>query len=422
METVSELRAEHVLMAAGIILAAGSVLGYIARRLRVPDIVLFLLAGIALGPELLGWLDIPATSTLSWAIIIFTASYILFDGGATLHLKVLSKVWISLAIIVTVGVLVTAFVTGFAAHWILSVPITVGLLLGAAMAATDPATLVPVFKQVHVRDKVAQFVVSESALNDPMGAIITFVMLALVTAGAVGGGHVAVGKDILELVEQAGIGVGIGLVLGYIGSFLVAHERYGFLMEYLPLITLIAVIGGYLGAAGLHASGFMAAFIAGLVMGNMGYFKLRMRPGDEERFEDFVGTTSLISRMFIFILLGSQVKLELIAQYWWQGLVVVAVFMFIARPLTVLVSTAPDRRAKWTWRELLFVIWTRETGVIPGALASILVGAHAPHADVLAAVIFMAILITIILQATTAKWVAGRLGLLVPGPAPKTEI
>lgn len=415
MDTVSELRAEHVLLAAGIILAVGSVLGYIARRLKLPDIVLFLLAGIALGPEFLGWLHIPATSTLSWTIIIFTASYILFDGGATLHLKVLSKVWISLLLIVTLGVLVTAFVTGIAAHWIIGIPITIGLLLGAAMSATDPATLIPVFKQVHVRDKVAQFVVSESALNDPMGTIITFVMLALVLGG-VGSGHIHVGKDVLDLLTQAGIGVGIGVVLGYLGSLFVAHERYGFLMEYLPLVTLIAVIGGYLGATGLHASGFMAAFIAGLVMGNMGYFGLKMQSDDESRFEDFVGTTSLISRMFIFILLGSQVKLELIREYWWQGLIVVAVLIFIARPLTVLVSTLPDRRARWSWRELIFIAWTRETGVIPGALASILVGARAPHADVLAAVIFMGILITIVLQATTAKWLAGRLGLLVHGP------
>lgn len=412
MHNVSEFRAEHILLAAGIILAVGSVLGYIARRLHVPDIVLFLLAGIALGPELLGWLNIPATSTLSWAIIIFTASYILFDGGATLHLKVLSKIWISLFLIVTIGVLVTAFVTGFAAHWIIGIPATIGFLLGAALCATDPATLVPVFQQVHVRDKVAQFVVSESALNDPMGAILTFVMLALVVGGS-GSGHINVGKDVMDLVVEAGIGIGIGLVMGYLGSLFAAHERYGFLMEYLPLVTLIAVIGGYLGAKGLHASGFMAAFIAGLVMGNMGYFGLSMRPGDESRFEDFVGTTSLISRMFIFILLGSQVKLELIAQYWWEGLLVVAVLMFIARPLTVLISTLPDRRSRWDWKELTFIAWTRETGVIPGAMASILVGAHAPHADVLAAVIFMAILITIILQATTAKWVAGRLGLLI---------
>jgi cell volume regulation protein A len=412
METASEIQAEHVLLAASIILAAGSVLGFFARHLRVPDIVLFLIAGIVLGPELLGLLNIPATSTLFWVIIIFAVSYVLFDGGATLRLKVLSRVWISLAIIVTFGVLVTAFVIGFTAHWILGIPVTVGLVLGAAMASTDPATLVPVFKHVHVRDMVSQFVVSESALNDPMGVIITLAFLGLVVGGS-SGAHITIGRDVSDLVFQACIGIVAGVVLGYLASFFVAHQRYGFLMEYLPLITLIAVVGGYLAAVGLHASGFMTAFIAGVVMGNMDYFGLRLPRGDRARFDDFVGTTSMISRMFIFIVLGSQVKLELIAHYWWQGLVVVFVFMFVARPLTVLLSTVPDRRARWSWRELSFVAWTRETGVIPGALASILVATHAPHADVLAAIIFMAILITIIVQATTAKWVAGRLGLLV---------
>lgn len=411
METASELSAEHILLAGALILGVGSVLGFLARRLRVPDIVLFLLAGIVLGPGVFGVLNIPATSTLSWIILIFGASYILFDGGASLRLEVLSRVWISLTIIVTIGVIFTAIVTGLAAQWVLGLPAMVGLLLGSAVAATDPATLVPVFKQVHVREKVSQFVVSESAFNDPTGAILTISVLAVVVGGGAGA-HIPIGKDALGLLIQAGIGIGAGVILGYAASLFVTHERWGFLLEYLPAVTLIVVIGGYLGAVRLNASGFMAAFIAGLVMGNMHYFGLRMSPADRGRFNDFAETTALISRMFIFLLLGSQVKLALIAHYWWQGLVVVAVLMFIARPAAVLLCALPDRRARWSWRELVFVAWTRETGVIPGALASILVAEHAPHADVLAAIIFMTIVVTIVVQATTAKWVAGRLGLL----------
>lgn len=414
METASELTAEHVLIMIGIVLGAGSVLGFVSRHLRLPDIVLFLIAGIILGPHVLGWIHIPASSALSWLILIFGASYILFDGGATLHLGVLSKLWISLLVVVTVGVVLTMFVTGWVAAWVLGIPASVGLLLGAAVAATDPATLVPVFRQVRIRDKVAQFVVSESAFNDPMGAIITFAMLTLVIGGHPGS-HIPLGKDAADLVIEAGLGIVAGVVFGYLASLFVAHERFGFLVEYLPMVTLIVVIVGYLGAVGLNASGFMAAFVAGLVMGNMNYFGLRIAPGHRERFNDFVETTALISRMFIFILLGSQVKLELIAQYWWQGLIVVAAFIFVARPLTVLLCVAPDRRAAFTWRELAFIAWTRETGVIPGALASILVGEHVPHADMLAAIIFMTILVTIVLQATTAKWAARRLGLLVEG-------
>jgi cell volume regulation protein A len=410
MTSGAEAGAEHLLLAVGIILAVGSVLGYLARRSGVPDIVLFLGAGIALGPDVSGILDIPAASTLSWTVVIFATSYILFDGGAALELRVVGRLWLSLVVIVTLGMAVTIVVTGLAAHRILNVPPAVGLLLGAAIAATDPATLVPVFRQMNVRVKVAQFVISESALNDPVGAITTFALLGVV-AGHTGAGQLSLGAGALSLLLQAGLGLAIGAVLGYLVSVFIAHERYGFLTEFLPLVTVIVVIGGYLGASGLHASGFMAAFVAGVVMGNMRHVGLRLPRDEHARFEDFVGTTSLISRMFIFVLLGLQVRVNLLATFWWQGLAVVAVFMFVARPLTVLSSVLLDRRARWTWRELVLLSWTRETGVIPGALASILVATGAPHADVLAAVIFTAILVTIALQASTASWTAHRLGL-----------
>jgi len=121
-------------------------------------------------------------------------------------------------------------------------------------------------------------------------------------------------------------------------------------------------------------------------------------------------------RIFIFVLLGSQVNFALLQQYFWGALGVVLLFMLIARPLTVFACALPDRRAKWQLNELLFMCWTRETGVIPGALAGMLVGMKAPYADVIAAVTFMAILLTIIIQATTTKWLAGKLGLLESQP------
>jgi potassium/hydrogen antiporter len=184
------------------------------------------------------------------------------------------------------------------------------------------------------------------------------------------------------------------------------------LAEYAPVVTLMAVAAAYLTADSLSASGFMAVFAFGIILGNKDLFGFKMEHGEEEKLEDFILTTSLIMRMFIFVLLGSQVNFFLLQQYFWPALAVVAVFIFIARPLTVFICAMPDRRAKWTSQELIFMCWTRETGVIPGALAGMLVGMKAPHADVIASVTFMAIIITIILQATTTKWLAARLGLL----------
>ena len=120
-----------------------------------------------------------------------------------------------------------------------------------------------------------------------------------------------------------------------------------------------------------------------------------MEPGEQEKLEDFVSTTALIMRMFIFILLGSQVSFTLMGRYLIGGVALVLVFIFIVRPVTVFICALPDRKAKWQMPELLFMCWTRETGVIPGALAGILRGIKAPGAEVIASITFLTILSTI---------------------------
>ena len=125
--------------------------------------------------------DIKADSALNQIILLFGASYILFDGGASLRLNVLKQVWITIVVIATVGVLITAAITGACRALHPRPSLIVALLLGATLASTDPATLVPIFRQVHIRDRVAQTVMSESAFNDAMGAIVTFGVLAVAT-------------------------------------------------------------------------------------------------------------------------------------------------------------------------------------------------------------------------------------------------
>src|SRR6201999_1722047 len=110
-------------------------------------------------------------------------------------------------------------------------------------------------------------------------------------------------------------------------------------------------------------------------------------------------TTAFIMRLFIFILLGAQVDFTEISRYWLGGVAVVAVLMFVARPATVFLCALPDRRARWSFQELVFMCWTRETGVIPAALAGLLLGANAPGAPVIASVTFIAVLLTILIQA-----------------------
>jgi len=397
-----------VLAAFGVILGAGMLGGLAARRLAVPDVVVYLLLGIVLGPELAGLVDIKADSALNQIILVFGACYILFDGGASLRLAVLKQVWITIVVIATVGVVITGAITAAAAYWILGVPLIVAALLGAAIASTDPATLVPVFRQVRIRERVAQTVMSESALNDATGAILTFGVLAVAT-----GAEFSLAGSLIDLGKQAVIGLVVGGVLGYLAALFIAHERLKFLMEYAPLVSLMAVIGAYLGADNMQASGFMAVFTFGVMLGNKDAFGFAMSSREQERLDEFVATTALIMRMFIFILLGAQVDFALMSRYLVGGAMVVAIFMLVARPITVFVCAAPDRRARWTFNEMLFMCWTRETGVIPAALAGLLVGMKAPGAEVIASVTFIAVLMTILIQATTTRWLARKLGLLI---------
>ena len=409
MESTAIHAAKQILFLVGIILFSGTLSGFLAQKSKLPDVVLFLLVGICLGPELAGAIRVQADSTVNQLILIFGSSYILFDGGAGLRLKVLKEVWITILAISTLGVLITAALTGLAASWLLGLPLIGALLLGSTIASTDPATLVPVFKQVRIKDRLAQTVMSESACNDAISAIITFGLMGIALGT---GGKFSLGAAALSLVSSALIGVLAGALLGYAAAFLVAHEKFGFLSEYAPLVTLMAVVGAYLSAEDFHASGFMAVFVFGIVLGNKDSFGFQLENQEQEKLEDFILTTSLIMRMFIFILLGSQVNFALVGKYLWSGVGLVLLFMLVIRPITVFCCALPDRRARWSLRELLFMSWTRETGVIPGALAGILLGMKVPGAEVIAAVTFLAILLTILIQATSTRWLAGRLGLL----------
>jgi potassium/hydrogen antiporter len=400
--------AKHVLMSGGLILAVGTVAGLFAQKTKIPDVAVFLVAGMLIGPQAFGLIDIKAESALYQILLLFGASYILFDGGASIRFAVIKKVWITIVIISTVGVVITAAVTSVAAHWILGAPWIVACLLGATLASTDPATLIPMFRQVRIRDRVAQTIMGESAFDDATGAIVTLGVLTV----AMGTGEFSLSTSLLNFFSEAVIGIAAGAVLGYLAALLIAHERFGFFMEYAPAVTIMAVIGAYFAANGLRASGFMAVFVFGVMLGNKDSFGFKMRRAESLRLDQYVETTSFIMRLFIFILLGSQVDFALMNKYLLGGVMVIAIFMLVARPITVFACALPDRRARWSVNEMLFMCWTRETGIIPAALAGILLGMQAPGAQMIASVTFIAILMTILIQAPTTRWLGARLGLL----------
>lgn len=388
-----------------VVLIVGMFGGRLARLLRIPDVALYLLIGVLVGP-ILHWVELSPQSTADQLIIIVGAALILFDGGRAIQFSVLKKVWLTLSMLAIPGVLITAIVTAAAAYYLLHLPLTLAFLLAAIISSTDPATLIPVFRQVPIDEKVKQTVESESAFNDATGSIVTFTTLGIVTGEA----HFSFGSSLLEFAKMAVGGLLIGLVFGWLATVLISKRRWGFFRDTASIVVITVALGAYLVGDLIGVSGFMATFTAGLMLGNhrqLGW------PTDDEKLDEvghFFDGLTLILRMMIFILLGSQVDFAALADFWWQGLLIVFVFMVIARPLTVFLCAGLDRMAKWTWRELLFMCWVRETGVIPAALVAMIAGLHLPHYREISSVTFMAILLTIVLQAGSTGYVARKLG------------
>ncbi|OXM87210.1 cation:proton antiporter [Paenibacillus rigui] len=395
----------HVLFLLILILALGMLFGRAASWLKLPDVALFLVAGMIVGQGLHLVTETSSSFTNQFILTIGSA-LILFDGGRNIRLSGLKKVWLTLTLLSIPGVLITCAVVAAAAHWLLGLPVLYAILLGAIISSTDPATLIPVFKQIKIRTKVRETVESESAFNDATGSILTFTVLALVT----GGQAFSLSSSIMRFVETAAGGIAVGAGIGFVLAYISGHLKLGWLRDYATIALVVTALAAYWLGESLHVSGFMATFTAGLIWGNADLFKLDLNDKHQEM-THFSENITVIMRMLIFILLGSQVNFQVIYANLWPSLAVIVIFMLVARPLTVLASTLPDRKAGWTRNEIVFMFWVRETGVIPAALSGMVAGMGVKYADVIASVTFLAVLLTILLQAGTTAYAARRLGI-----------
>ncbi|MED1472045.1 cation:proton antiporter [Bacillus salipaludis] len=377
----------------------------LSERIKIPDVALFMIVGILIGPSVFNLITVPNDSVSYQFIIVLGSILILFEGGIAIHFSVLKKVWVTISLLSILGVIITAAVVAVTAFYLLDIPILYALLLASVIASTDPATLMPVFKQIAIQEKVRRTVESESAFNDATGSILTFTLLGVI----MGHTELSISSSTWSFFREAGGGILVGVAIGFIGILLTSEHRFGFLKKYSIVVSLLVSISSYLAAGFIQASGFMATFTAGLISGNPQLFRLHITEETNSTVFAFSSPLTLIMRTLIFMLLGTQVDFRILGQYWIQGILVVLVFMFIARPLAVLLCTLPDRKAKWKMNEILFMFWVRETGVIPAALSGMIVAAKVDYANQITSVTFIAILVTILIQASTTGYVAKKL-------------
>lgn len=382
---------------------------FVASLVRVPEILVLVAIGALFGPSALDVVDVPFESLGAQLMFTLGVSLILFYGGLSLSLPVLRRVWVSLSLLAVPGMLLTALVVGAVARFAFDLPWDVALLVGAILSPTDPAILIPLFIRSRLRQKLAQTIVAESAFNDPTGAA-----LALTLAGVILTGDSSVTGPASEFLVDLAISTVIGIVAGVVLAAAISSDRMGIWRESAAIAVLTVVTISFFSLDTAGGSGYLGAFLAGLIVGNMEHLGLGHSEAHERDVRHFAFNLSDIVTLVVFMMLGANIPFAELWDNLLPALAVLATLLLVARPLTVLACTLPDRGARWTRNELAFLCWTRETGVVPAALVGVLAGLGVPHVDVFASVVALAIVLTLVLQALPARWLAARLGLLEP--------
>jgi cell volume regulation protein A len=408
---------EQILRDFGLILGAGLVAQFIATFLRIPEMILLVAAGALIGPSVLGIVENPLNGVGAQLIFTIGVAMILFHGGVGISLRVISQTAVGLTLLVLPGIFITAFIVALAVAPIFGVSLLVAFMIGAVLASTDPAIIIPLFEKLGLRQKVSQTVIAESAFNDVTGTVLVLTLVEVVEAG-----RFSVTAPIFEFSKELALGAVIGVGAGLLLAYAVASTARAGIWDESPGVAILAVVAiVYFSSETLGGSAYLAAFVMGLIVGNMGHFRLRQHEESEKMLEDFVGQVAEIAVLLVFVTLGINLPFDALGKYLLGGLVVMLVFIFLARPVTVLACLLPDRRGRWTREEIIFLSWCRYTGVIPAAVASILLARGVEGAEIAVSLVALAVVATLLMQANTAGWLARRLGLIEdPDPAAPT--
>jgi potassium/hydrogen antiporter len=295
------------------------------------------------------------------------------------------------------GTFATAGLMTLAAHYLLDFSWQTAGLLGAALAPTDPAVMFSVFGRKEIGGRTGTILEGESGANDPVGIALMLAAVSLAQSDSTSVAH-AVGEFVLEL--------GAGIVVGVVGAYVVVRTLRRVVLPdpaLYPLRTL-AFAGAIYGLATVvHGSGFLAVYVAGILVGDAGIPAKRT-------IERFNTSLASLAEIVVFVALGLTVDLtELGANYrWLDGLVLAVVLAVVARPLAVGPLLVP---AKLSHNERLFVMWSGLKGAVPILLASFAVLGGVDDANRIYGIVFVVVAFSVVLQGASIPFVAARLGI-----------
>ncbi len=400
----------------GGVIIFGVIAQWVAWRLKVPAILPLILFGLMLGPfaeYFLGYNIIQPVydeqtnhglypgNTLFYFVSL-SIGLILFEGGLTLHLKEFQGVENAILRLITLGSLVTFTGATLAAYFIVGVPLKISLLFGSLIIVTGPTVIAPILRNAHLNRNVATVLKWEGILIDPIGAFIAVLVFSFI-ANTEGSAQVNI-EVILNFIRSVLIGFSLGMGLGYLLYFLIKKL---FIPHYLlNAVTIALVLGAFIFSDIIaHESGLLTVVIMGMTLANL----------DVPHFKDILFfkeniTTLLISILFI-LLSANMTMTQLQMMFTPEALALFLIVILVLRPISVFWST---HKSGLSLNEKYLLSWVSPRGIVAAGVASLfgieLVSMGEPGAEMITPLVFMIVLGTVLLNATTAGFVAKKLG------------
>jgi potassium/hydrogen antiporter len=387
-----------VLLLVGAVLGASVLVALGSARTGVPVLVAFLALGMLLGSDGPGGIEFD-DAELARHVGIVGLVLILFEGGLQTSWRRLRAVAVPAALLSTVGVVVTAVLTGVAAQVLFDLTWLEAILLGAVVASTDAAAVFATLRFTQIRRRLARTLEAESGGNDPMAIALTIGLIAWIESPDTDGFD----QLVLLVARQLGLGLVVGLALAVAATWVFARLPRS-VGSFAPVASLAAAAVSFGAADVIGGSGFLAVYLVGLAVGSTPSRYRRQLVGFHEGL-------AFLAQVTLFIVLGLLVFPGDLTDVAGSGLALALLLMLLIRPAAVWVSTAFN---DFTVRERLLLGWAGLRGAVPIVLATFVLSSQIESANTIFNAVFFVVVISAILQGTTLERVAGRLDLLSP--------
>ncbi|MGW5738802.1 MULTISPECIES: potassium/proton antiporter [Streptomyces] len=364
----------------------------ISSRSGLPSLLLYLGIGIAMGQDGIGnvtFNNAELTQVIGYAALVV----ILAEGGLGTKWKEIKPALPAAAVLSLAGIAVSVGVTAAGAHYLVGLEWRQALIIGAVVSSTDAAAVFSVLRKVPLPSRVTGILEAESGFND---APVVILVVAFSTAGPVEHWYVLVGEIALELA----IGAAIGLAVGWLGAFGLRHVALPASGLY-PIAVMAIAVAAYAAGAMAHGSGFLAVYLAAMVLGNA---KLPHWPATR----GFAEGLGWIAQIGMFVLLGLLVTPHDLLDDTWPAIIIGLILTMVARPLGVVLSLLPFRLP---WQEKALMSWAGLRGAVPIILATIPMVNGVDDSQRIFNIVFVLVVVYTLIQGPTLPWLARKLRL-----------